>query len=254
MGGAIEGVLIVGGFEKAAALECDEIIIASLAGKDTIYRQLLDAGVPAGRINMSYVQTTIEARINFLRDYAFIYKDKIKSLPVAEGGVFQGDFAKIINETFSSSTLYLFDTFEGFDERDIIIEKKNNFSEDGAKHLGNTSEDLVLSKLPYRDKAVIRKGFFPETAWGIEDKIFFFVNLDFDLYAPTLEGLRFFYPKLADCGMLLIHDYFNENLQGVKQAVKDFEVEIGYELIKYPIGDHCSIAITKKGTRMYCNL
>lgn len=54
-----------------------------------------------------------------------IYKNNIKG-NVAELGVFRGDFAKFINLSFPDRKLYLFDTFEGFDEKDIFIEYKNN--------------------------------------------------------------------------------------------------------------------------------
>jgi len=47
---------------------------------------------------------------------------------VAELGVFKGNFAGIINRVFPDKKLYLFDTFEGFDKRDIKIEVENNYS------------------------------------------------------------------------------------------------------------------------------
>jgi len=37
---------------------------------------------------------------------------------VAEVGVYKGKFAKYINQYFPSKKIYLFDTFEGFDEKD----------------------------------------------------------------------------------------------------------------------------------------
>ena len=56
---------------------------------------------------------------------------------------------------------------------------------------GNTSIDLVMKKMVHPKNVEIHKGFFPETTGGVLDK-FCFVNLDFDLYKPILEGLRFF--------------------------------------------------------------
>lgn len=244
-GQQIDGISILGDANKASQLQCDEIIIASLNGKDTIYKLLIDAGVPAHKINSTYVSTIIEARIHFLYDYASVYKKEINSLPIAEGGVFQGDFAKELNTAFPSQKLYLFDTFEGFDAKDVKIEKDNHFSEDGAKHLSNTSIELVRNKLPHPENVLFKKGFFPETTFDIDENFFFFVNLDFDLYVPTLEGLRYFYPRLCKHGCLLVHDYFNEGFLGVKQAIEDFETESDIELCKFPIGDHCSIAIMK---------
>src|ERR1022692_3821606 len=47
---------------------------------------------------------------------------------VAELGVYKGKFARYINQYFPKRSLYLFDTFEGFDNRDVVAEKENKFS------------------------------------------------------------------------------------------------------------------------------
>lgn len=243
-GGNVENVPIIGDPQKILSTDFDEIIIASLPAMDIIKRQLLELGVPAGKVNTEYVSVNVRARINFIRDYADLYKEKADGYAVAEGGVFQGEFAKEINACFPECKLYLFDTFEGFDSRDTVKEHEEGLSIFDGGHLADTSVDMVLGKLPYREKAVVRAGYFPMTTEGLEDEKFFFVNLDFDLYNPTLEGLRFFYPRLAENGLILIHDYYNPGYGGIKKAISDYEKESG-TLRKFPIGDHCSIAILK---------
>ncbi len=246
-GTTFNGIPIIGGAELIPGLEYDEIIITSMTGMKDIREILLNVGVPAEKINTEYMTVLIESRLNFLRDFANLHQNDIKDYAVAEGGVFQGEFAKEINANFPNSTLYLFDTFEGFDAQDLFKDKSEGYSNaESDTHLLNTSQELVLSKLPHPEKAIIRKGYFPETAKGLEEQRFFFINLDFDLYQPTLEGLRFFYPKVLDKGVILVHDYFNPGFLGVAQAVQDFEKELGQDVIKLPIGDHCSIAIVKK--------
>jgi O-methyltransferase len=84
---------------------------------------------------------------------------------VAELGVYRGDFAKIINIAFPDRKLYLFDTFEGFDERDIKVELRNKYSI-GNQNFSNTSVELVLSKMKYKENCIVKKGFFPETIYG----------------------------------------------------------------------------------------
>ena len=113
-----------------------------------------------------------------------------------------------------------------------------------ALHLRETSENIVYNKMPYKEMVEIRKGYFPETTKGIED-IFAFVNLDMDLYQPTIEGLHFFYPKMSIGGIILIHDYFTEIYPNIEKAVSDFEKEIGFRLYKMPIGDDISLAIMR---------
>ncbi|MDR0747506.1 MAG: TylF/MycF family methyltransferase, partial [Helicobacteraceae bacterium] len=168
----------------------------------------------------------VKARIVFLEKLAEMFNEKQIEGSLAEGGVFEGDFAKEINRVFPRKKLYLFDTFSGFDARDIAKERSSGFSEFGENHLGITSEEIVRSRLPFPEQCVIKKGFFPETAQGIEDR-FCFVNLDFDLYDPTLAGLKFFYPRMVEGGVILIHDYFNPGYKGVKAAVSDFAQEGG---------------------------
>lgn len=189
-------------------------------------------------------------RVSWLRNYAQYVKDE--SLPggVAECGVSMGEFARFINKYFPDRTLYLFDTFSGFDERGIRKEQslndesflKSHFNQAGR--FSGANEILVLSRMPNKENCVIKKGYFPEIAKGIVDR-FCFVNLDMDLYQPMLAGLRFFYDKMCINGVILLHDYYLSELPGVKRAVDDFEKEQGRRLCKLPIGDSMSIAIIK---------
>ena len=99
-GKSIDGVPITGGSDLVGDLEYDVIIIASLPGLHDIYADLLQKGVNPVKIDTSYIQTQVEARLNFIRDFAKINKNNISTHSVAEGGVFQGEFAKEINACF----------------------------------------------------------------------------------------------------------------------------------------------------------
>lgn len=229
--------------------EWDDVVIVSLTAMDVIKEQLLDMGIPSNRINTSYVEYKVRARESFVKDYASLINNHIilsgGEVCVAEAGVFQGEFAKVINESFPDLKLYLFDTFQGFDERDIAYEKQNGFSKAAGKHLNITSETMVLEKMKYRERCIIKKGYFPESARGIKES-FCFVNLDMDLYKPTLEGLRFFYPQMITGGVIMIHDYFSAGYEGINAALKDFMAETDSLITPFPVGDHHSIAIQKR--------
>lgn len=240
-----EGLPILGNAQAVQNMAYDEVIIASPTALPTMRRQLIEAGVDPTRINSSYVETQVQARINFLNDLAVLLADAPPDCAVAEGGVFQGEFAKEISRCFPGRTFHLFDTFEGFDARDIQMEAARGYSKEKAGHFNITSEELVRSKLPHPEHAVFHKGYFPETASGMEQEEFLFVNLDFDLYNPTLEGLRLFYPRMTDGGVILVDDYFIPGYLGIRGAIQAFEEELGHPLIKQPIGDHCGIAIIK---------
>ena len=191
-----------------------------------------------------------DPRVIWLRDFAHYAKECRMQGGVAECGTYRGEFAYYINKNFPEKRLYLFDTFAGFNEGDIQIERaqKNDkflngmFDKPGL--FSDTNEQLVLKRMLYPEKVILKKGYFPDTAAGV-DEAFCFVNLDMDLYQPMLAGIRFFYNKMCANGVILLHDYFHPALPGVKQAVMDFEKEHGL-VCKTTIGDFGSIAIIKQ--------
>ncbi len=241
----VDGVEILGGIEVLHSISYDKIIWGTMS--EAIIKQLLDNGVPESRIVRDYITVKIRARTNFLFDYAKFLKGTVEGA-VAEGGVFQGDFSKELNRAFPDKELYLFDTFDGFDNRDICYDREKGYSSVSEKHyFQKTSEQIVLEKLPYPERAHVLKGYFPDTTKLLDANTkFLFVNLDFDLYAPTFEGLKYFYPRLVERGVILIHDYYHMNFKAVPQAINDYQILCGEKLFMFPIGDHCSIAIIKK--------
>lgn len=139
---------------------------------------------------------------------------------IAELGVYKGDFAKRLNSLFPNKKLYLFDTFEGFDSKDIEIELDKGFSK-GNQDFSNTSVTFVLNKMQYPENCIVKKGVFPETANDINDS-FCFVSIDADLYEPIYQGLVFFYPKLEKGGYIFVHDFNNDEYKGAREAVINY--------------------------------
>ena len=172
------------------------------------------------------------------------YEVYSKNVPgqVAELGVYKGDFAAEINTVFKDRTLYLFDTFEGFDDRDKGTEVSKSFST-AMQDFSDTSAEKVYARMPYKEKCIVRKGFFPETATGVSGP-FAFVSIDTDLYEPIYQGLKFFYPQLSKGGYIFVHDFNNEEYKGAREAVIRFcnENNIGYT----PIADIGGTAIITK--------
>ena len=114
---------------------------------------------------------------------------------VAEVGVFKGDFSKKINALFADRKLYLFDTFEGFHSDEVKTDNTLSWGEITDKFNGVNIEE-VLNKMPNKSNCIIKKGFFPDT-FDLFDKVFSFVSIDVDLYAPIKNALEIFWPRLA---------------------------------------------------------
>lgn len=153
---------------------------------------------------------------------------------VAEVGVFQGEFSKFINLLFPDRRIYLFDTFEGFDKKDLREDtEKGLFSLD--QNFSSTNINLVLGKMPHPHMCIIKKGYFPETVGDLNDS-FCFVSLDADLFNPIFEGLKYFYPRLMKGGYIFVHDYNNAPYGGVREAVKKFSEEYS-DATFFPLSD-----------------
>lgn len=71
-----------------------------------------------------------------------------------------------INEFSPNKTLYLFDTFEGFDERDLKSET-DDVKENGIGHLKDTSIEIIMNKMLYPKNVIIKKGVVSRKCSGI---------------------------------------------------------------------------------------
>ncbi len=167
---------------------------------------------------------------------------------IAELGVFQGSFSRLLNIKFKNRKLYLYDTFESFDKEEFMQEVKNGYCDkEFAAVFEGTNEDRVLKGMPYPELCVVRKGLFPESLKREDfEKKFAFVSLDVDFEKSTYEGLKFFYPRLTDGGAIFVHDFNNSFLGGVKKAISRYEAELGILLKKVPLCDEGGTVVIVK--------
>ena len=147
----------------------------------------------------------------------------------AELGVYRGFFARCINQLLPERKLYLFDSFEGFAE-------EANASESFQAAHANTTIEKVLAIMPHPEIITVMPGFFPACLNGLEE-IFCIVSLDVDFARTTLDGLRYFWPRLQKGGYLMLHDWGSPSLPGVAEALKAYEAEIGASIPAIPLCD-----------------
>ena len=158
------------------------------------------------------------------RLYSFILNIKQiidENIPgdMAELGVFRGNSAASLAHYARAShkNVFLFDTFEGFDTRDLT-------GVDQAKgvEFADTSLDEVRALVGDENVTYV-KGRFPESIPpDLYSKQFCIAHIDCDLYEPGKAGLEFFYPRLAPGGLLIVHDYGNPFWDGMKRAVDEY--------------------------------
>lgn len=159
-----------------------------------------------------------------------------RNLPgeIAELGVYEGSTAKLIHHYAPEKRLHLYDTFAGFDQRDIKVEATANSREVASTDFSRTSVERVRQHIaPKNDNVFFHPGFFPESVPASLDGVrYCFVHLDADLYAPILAGLEYFYSRMERGGLIVIHDY--NSWPGARQATMDFFSDKGDMPIPMP--------------------
>jgi predicted O-methyltransferase YrrM len=149
-----------------------------------------------------------------------------------EIGTHRGQSAKVIFTLMDPTrTLFCIDTFDGFVERDLAVERRinpsctwrvGNFLETSCEYVGTYVGDGMT---PSNFKPI--KGWFPSAYEGLEDRRWRFIHLDVDLYEPTRVALEMLWPKLVPGGVMVFHDYENSGFPGVKLAVDTFFSALG---------------------------
>ena len=183
--------------------------------------QLADSCLPERDLSNDYVRlATLELLCR-----------RLASAPgaAAELGVYRGFVARCINLLMPERRLYLVDSFEGFSEEACATASFQ------AAHR-NTAVEKVLAIMSHPESVTVKPGFFPESLDGLEER-FCLVSLDVDFYQTTLDGLRYFWPRLEKGGYLMLHDWGSPKLPGGAKALADYEAELGQTIPSVPLCD-----------------
>ena len=162
----------------------------------------------------------------------------------AELGVYKGDTAAVLarHARRLGRTLWLLDTFEGFDERDFTGLDAGRSGAFGDTSLSAVSQRVGLENTVYID------GYFPDTASRLpDDRTYCLVNIDTDLYAPIKSGLEYFYPRMEPGGFIVVHDYGSMAWVGVEKAVDEFFADKPESVISMP--DSAGSAVVRRQRR-----
>ena len=138
----------------------------------------------------------------------------------AEVGVWRGNTAAVLAyyAVLGKRKVFLFDTFKGFDKRDL-----KGLDNTKPVEFSDTSVSFVKNVIGENSEACeFIEGYFPESLNNSHQLRYSIVSLDCDLYEPTKAGLDFFYPLLSRGGILLLHDYSGGYWNGCKKAIDEF--------------------------------
>ena len=159
---------------------------------------------------------------------------------LAEVGVYKGNSSYIL-AWFAQRyqrKMYLFDTFEGFDERDFVglnefedwdaRDRSEHFKGVSAPEMNDFFRDVIGS-------CFFEKGYFPDTfKERHKDNRYSIISIDCDLYEPIKASLKNFYPLMSEGGIFYVHDYSSGFWEGATRAVDEFCKETGEKIICIP--------------------
>jgi len=162
-----------------------------------------------------------------------------------ELGVLFGQTLKFIHRYVDPvRVLYGFDTFTGFDSRDIAIERGIYPCHWRAGNFKQTSVVKVTEYLGNPANLKLVAGWFPASFEPFEHLRWRFAHIDMDLYAPTRSALHALWPGMVPGGVIMLHDYGCESFR-VRLAVDEFcRYVVGTPAIE--LADRYSTAVIRK--------
>ena len=144
-----------------------------------------------------------------------------------EFGCYKGDtsvlLAKLLKDYKSGKKLWLYDSFAGLPEK--TVEDSSAAGDQFKKGELLVSKREVVEKFKRSSLPIpkIKKGFFENlnSTTDLPTEISF-AFLDGDLYSSIKTSLNLVVPKLAEQGIVVVHDYNNPELPGSSRAVDEF--------------------------------
>lgn len=232
---------LIGGYNPDIVVIAADNEERNTALKYMVYR----AGFQNEVILFKELMDQFSCRVAIMRRLAYRLEGLGVSGNAAELGCGSGDTAWQLNALMPTRKLFLFDTFEGFDPRDMAKEEELSASAAKAGEQRFASTDKLMERMPNPEQVVIRKGWFPATAEDLEDETFALVHIDACLYQPTFTGLQYFYPRLSRGGVIVLSGYEDPEYHGVRLAVEELEKQYGV-LLLLPAGDSRGTAMIIK--------
>lgn len=152
-----------------------------------------------------------------------------------ELGCYKGDTSLLLVDILKETDkkLYIYDSFEGLPEKtdkDESVAGENFKGGELYVTKREVKERFLRANLPV---PVIKKAWFNElTDDDLPGKIAF-AFLDGDFYESIRDSLKLIENKMADGGIIIVHDYNNPALPGVARAVDEWVIGKNLKITKY---------------------
>ena len=150
---------------------------------------------------------------------------------VCELGCWRGlsayQIAQRIKDSGKKATLHVFDSFQGLSEfRTEDIPRDQQLDIERIRAMVACPVEVVQENLQDFDFIKFYPGWVPDRLPEVASLRFAFVHIDLDLYQPISDAFKFFYPLLADNGLIVFDDYGIRTFPGASQAVDEILQEL----------------------------
>ena len=141
-----------------------------------------------------------------------------------ELGCYKGDTSLLLAEVLKGTEkkLWIYDSFEGLPEKSEADESALGMNFKGGELYVTKREvkgRFLRAGLPV---PVIKKAWFNELLDGDLPKEIALAFLDGDFYESIRDSLKLMESKMAEGGVIVVHDYQNPALPGVAKAVDEW--------------------------------
>jgi O-methyltransferase len=164
---------------------------------------------------------------------------------IVEFGCYEGTTSLFISRLILSSNVnkkfYVYDSFEGLPDKS---EKDQAPSADGfQKGALSSSKTKFLNNYTKANLPIpiIKKAWFSELKTNDLPLEISFAFLDSDFYESIFDSLELIWPKMQPGSIIVVDDYYNNKLPGVRKAVDSF---LSGKKMKY-IAESESLAIIR---------
>lgn len=176
----------------------------------------------------------------FSMERKFTLKEFTKSVSglsgaAAEAGCYVGVSAWFMAKELDGCDFHLFDSFDGLSEPGVEDRSPAGVSQWEKGHFSG-SETAIRKNLAEFKGVEFHKGWIPERFPDVDSKNFKIVHIDVDLYKPTFECIKFFYPRMTIGGVIVFDDYGFENCLGAYRAANEFFEDKPERIIHLPTG------------------
>jgi O-methyltransferase len=170
-------------------------------------------------------------RKHFMRSLLGLVQDVPGSL--AECGTYRGATANLLGVAAArhGRRLHLFDSFEG-----LSSPGATDGTHWSAQDLSAPQDVVAAAVATTGAEFSLHPGWIPSRFNDVADQRFAFVHIDVDLYQPTIDSLRFFHPRMAPGGIMLLDDVGFITCPGATEAAQEWAAEAGEVVVDVPTG------------------